>query len=207
MNPYKHSEISVNKRGGQIKDYYGIHSFLDSTKELCSDNRHRVLHTHWGIRRIIIPIFGETILNSDNKLVNVKDLCEFDHILPDYKNKFIPTLYDFVETIEIERENLIYLDAVIKNFHEGEDEDVRKLLLSPLTITGELKSLFITHNSWFQNEILPMVLNKKPKYNTGNISPHFFFSRMKFKNWMNNGEEYPPSAKRIEDYFSNKLFE
>jgi len=55
MNAYKHAEISVKKRGGKIEDYYPIHFFMDSTKELCSDNRHRILHNLWGIRRVIIP--------------------------------------------------------------------------------------------------------------------------------------------------------
>lgn len=40
MNPLDHSKISVKRRGGIIEDYYPIHFFLDSTKELCSDNRH-----------------------------------------------------------------------------------------------------------------------------------------------------------------------
>lgn len=214
MNPYKHSEISVKKRGGTIKDYYAIHSFMDSTKELCSDNRHRILHTHWGIRRVIIPIFGETITNSDNKIVNVKDLCEFDHILPDYRNKFIPTLYDFVEAIEVTDDDLKYLDSMIENYyfdnydsnHYQNDINVHKLLLSPLTITGEIKSLLITHNSWFQNEVIPSILNCTPNYLKQNISPHFLFSKMKFRPWMNNGEQYPESARGVACYFTKRLF-
>ena len=100
MNAYKHAEISVKRRGGEIEDYYPIHSFMDHTKELCSDHRHRILHNLWGIRRIVIPIFGNTITNRDGKIVNVKDICEQDHVLPDYHNKFIPTISDFILQIE-----------------------------------------------------------------------------------------------------------
>jgi len=90
MNAVKHAEISVKRWGGTISDYYPIHYFMDSTKELCSDNRHQV----------IIPIFGHTLTNSDQKKINVKDLCERDHILPDYRNRFIPTLGDFVRSMD-----------------------------------------------------------------------------------------------------------
>ena len=100
MNAYKHAEISVRRRGGSIDDYYPIHSFMDSTKELCSDHRHRFLHNLWGVRRVIIPIFGSSIINSDGRIVNVKDICEQDHILPDYNNKFIPTIEDFIHQID-----------------------------------------------------------------------------------------------------------
>ena len=72
MNPYKHAEISVKHRGGKIDDYYPIHAFMDSTKELCSDNRHRILHNLWGVRRVIIPLFGHTITNSDGKTIVLK---------------------------------------------------------------------------------------------------------------------------------------
>lgn len=61
MNPATHSRISVAKRKGKFEDYYPIHFFMDATKELCSDNRHRILHNLWGIRRVIIPIFGHNI--------------------------------------------------------------------------------------------------------------------------------------------------
>lgn len=57
MNAYKHAEISVRKRGGIIEDYYAIHDFMDCTKELCSDNQHRILHTLWGVRQVVVTIF------------------------------------------------------------------------------------------------------------------------------------------------------
>ena len=82
MNPATHARISVRQRGGKLKDYYAIHSFLDSTKELRSDHRHRILHTLWGVRRVVIPIFGHTITNADGREVNVKDLCERDRNSP-----------------------------------------------------------------------------------------------------------------------------
>lgn len=48
MNAMQHARISAKRWGGEPEDYYEIHAFIDSTKSLCSDARHRVLHTLWG---------------------------------------------------------------------------------------------------------------------------------------------------------------
>lgn len=194
MNAVVHSQISVRKRGGVMEDYLKIHDFMDSTKELCSDNRHRILHTMWGIKRVIVPIFGHTIINSNNKQINVKDMCEQDHILPDYQNRFIPNLSDFVNAIDDEAVS----NYDFKKFAESyeDDQELMELLLSPLSITGSIKSLLLTHNSWFLNEIVPKVLKRKVEIKDFGISPSDLFNNMKFKLWMDNGNSYPESCKR-----------
>jgi hypothetical protein len=194
MNAYKHAEISVKKRGGVVEDYLAIHDFIDSTKELCSDNRHRILHTHWGIRRVIVPIFGQTITNTHGKIINVKDLCEQDHILPDYLNRFIPTLADFTSALDRNDDDEKRLQEFTHSYED--DKELMDLLLSPLANTGSLIALFITHNSWFINEIVPKVLKRKPVITNFNISPADFFDRMNFQLWMDNGSAIPPSARK-----------
>jgi hypothetical protein len=196
MNAYIHSEISVKKRGGTIEDYYAIHDFMDSTKELCSDNRHRILHTHWGIKQVIIPVFGHTLINSDGKTVNIKDLCEQDHILPDYHNRFIPTLADFVEAISPQENDLERFQKFFKSYKEN--SELTRLLLSPLSYTGQAKSLLITHNSWFINHIIPLIFNTLPNIKEFTIAPSELFNRMSFKLWMDNGSAYPESAKNLQ---------
>lgn len=193
MNSIIHSKISVSKRGGRIEDYLPIHNFIDSTKELCSDNRHRILHTMWGINRVIVPIFGHTIVNSDNKEINVKDLCEQDHILPDYQNKFIPTLSDFVDAIE----KKIEIEFDFKSFSKKYEMDkpLFDLLISPLNNTGIKSSLLITHNSWFINEIVPKVLKREVEIKDFEIRPSDLFDNMAFKLWMDNGNSFPKSCK------------
>jgi len=198
MNPYIHSEISVKKRGGKIEDYYDIHQLMDSTKELCSDNRHRILHNHWGINNVIIPIVGATIINSDNKVVVIKDLCEKDHILPDFRNKFIPTLADFVECIDMSKiEDWKKSIELIHMKYKG-DKEIERILLSPLTITGQLKSLIITHNSWFINFVLPQVAQTNINFEEIPIGSQVIFNNMKMSLWMDNGTSYPSSAKKLE---------
>ncbi len=100
-NPVIHSESSVKRFGGNINDYIVIHEKMDCPKAWISDNRHRVLtHTMFWIKEVMLPIFGSYIINSDNKKVSVKDICEY-HILEDYKMKFIPTPQDFLQEMEI----------------------------------------------------------------------------------------------------------
>jgi hypothetical protein len=193
MNSILHCQISVRKRGGKIEDYLPIHDFIDSTKELCSDNRHRILHTLWGIRRVIVPIFGHTIENSDGKIINVKDLCEQDHILPDYQNRFIPTLADFVEALDANKANAFDFEGFVKAYEH--DTALMNLLLSPLNNTGLKSSLLITHNSWFMNEIVPRILNRKIEIKDFDIKPADLFDNMSFKLWMDNGSSYPKSSK------------
>jgi len=194
MNPLIHSKISVSKRGGCIEDYYPIHFFMDSTKELCSDNRHRILHNLWGIRRVIVPIFGHTITNKDGKAINVKDLCEQDHVLPDYQNRFIPTLNDFVEEFEplslTEKQNINDIYGSFADYKE-----IQALLISPLNVTGQIKALRITHNTWFCNEIIPQIFDTRPVLKElGNIE---LFTKMNFNMWMDNGTALPASCHKI----------
>ncbi len=197
MNPVMHCRISCSRWGGREEDYYAIHQFIDSTKELCSDCRHRILHTHWGINNIIIPIFGHTLINSDGKPVDVKDMCERDHLLADYANQFIPTLGDFISAIEIV--DISGFEKKVETFHLGftQNSAISQLMLSPLAITGQLKSLLLTHNSWFINKIVPAIFGIKPLITDFSIDPSFFFNAMRIESWMDNGLTYPASAQKL----------
>lgn len=193
MNSVIHAKISVRKRGGRVEDYLAIHDFMDSTKELCSDNRHRILHTLWGIRRVVVPVFGHTLINSDGKEVNVKDLCEQDHILPDYQNRFIPTLEDFVRAIEPDAAAQHDFEAFAASY--AHNKALHELLLSPLHATGLKASLLITHNSWFVNEVVPKIFRKPVEVKDFGITPGDLFNRMAFSLWMDNGSAFPDSCR------------
>ena len=100
-NPLKHAKSSVKLWRGEIDDYLEIHSKLDCSKKYFPDNRHRMLtHNMFFVYEVIIPLFGEYIINSDGKKVSVKDICEI-HILEDYRMKFIPTPQDWIENINM----------------------------------------------------------------------------------------------------------
>ena len=196
MNPYIHSEISVKHWGGNIEDYFDIHSFIDSSKEVESTNKHRLLTHHlWFIRNVMVPIFGARITNSDGRSVDVKDLLESDHVLADYRQKFIPTLSDFFASVSDDENDHLIIEKFYKENREIESIPlIQNLLLSPLWNTGKVKSLLLTHNSWFIGEILPRLFPKlKLNIKNFSISPDLLFSRTKYEKWMTNGEDFTPS--------------
>lgn len=98
--PFIHAQSSVKKFGGIIEDYLSIHNFLDSSKAVIPDNRHRALtHNSWFISTVLEKVFGITITNADNKNISVRDIAE-QHILEDFGGKFIPSAQDYLQEIE-----------------------------------------------------------------------------------------------------------
>ena len=197
MNPRQHCRISVRRWGGVEADYYPIHEFIDSTKMLCADGRHRVLHTHWAVQNVVVPLFGHTIVNADGKAVDVKDMCERDHLLADYGNRFIPTLADFISAVDVDERPLRKKFESIHADFAG-DAKLSELLLSPLAVTGRVKSLLVTHNSWFINAVLPRLFDVDQRIENFDLAPAQLFNAMEFKPWMDNGLDCPPSARQID---------
>lgn len=193
MDPLRHANLSARRRGGEPEDYYALHSFFDTTKELCSDNRHRLLHNLWGIRRVVLPLFGAELTISDGAKVPTKDVCEVDHVVADFSGKYLPTLGDFVGAIApVPGEEARF--AELRGPYKG-DDSAMKLLLSPYAVTGRVQSLLLTHNTWFLSELLPRLCPSTPK--TGlpvGVPPSELFARMRFELWMDNGIVAPPSA-------------
>lgn len=191
MDPQRHSQLSASRRGGSPDDYYALHSFFDTTKELCSDNRHRLLHNLWGIRRVIVPLFGTELRLADTTRVATKDICEADHVLADFSGKYLPTLADFVGAIApVADEQARFED--IQRAYRGDDAAMR-LLLSPYAVTGQTHALLVTHNTWFLSEVLPRLCSTKILVPRG-VPPAELFARMSFELWMDNGAVAPPSA-------------
>lgn len=197
MNAMQHARISAKRWGGEAEDYYQIHAFIDSTKSLCSDARHRILHTLWGVNSVVIPVFGHSLQNSAGKSIDIKDLCERDHLLVDYQQRFIPTLNDFVNAIDAKHLPKNF-EQQLEQLHQYylQDKALSQLMLSPLALTGKLHSLLITHNSWFIYDILPRIGELPPLENIV-YSPADFFNAMHFELWMDNGMAIPLSAQGL----------
>jgi hypothetical protein len=198
MDPLRHAQLSSQRRGGDPEDYLPLHSFFDTTKELCSDNRHRLLHNAWGIRRVVLPIFGTelSVRGSGQLTVMTKEVCEFDHVLADFSGRYIPTLRDFARAIENEPGEEVRLEEV-RAPYIGNDEVIR-LLLSPYAVTGLVSALLVTHNTWFLSEVLPRIFGRCGPALVKGVAPGELFDRMRFELWMDNGAVAPPSApKRI----------
>lgn len=101
MKPEIHARSSVKKYGGKIEDYLDIHDFMDCSKGVLPDNRHRALtHNAWFLSNVLERVFGHTLTNSDGRVVSVRDIGE-DHVLEDFGRRFIPTAQDFLQEMEI----------------------------------------------------------------------------------------------------------
>lgn len=98
--PLIHAKHDVKHWGGSVEDYLPIHDFMDSSKAHVADSRHRaILHTSFGCY-IAERVFGTFITNTSGKQVSVRDIAE-NHILLDFKGRFIPTVQDYVEHMEM----------------------------------------------------------------------------------------------------------
>jgi hypothetical protein len=101
--PYIHAVSSAKKFGGQFEDYLPIHEFIDSSKSVIADNRHRALtHNSWFISVVIPRVFGEVFKRqSDGVIISSRDIAEL-HVLEDYRHKYIPSASDFLSKIPFE---------------------------------------------------------------------------------------------------------
>lgn len=96
--PYIHSQSSARRYGGVPEDYMKIHEYMDSSKSAVADVRHRAMfHSAFGIY-IVQDVFGQTMTNSDGKVVSVRDIAE-DHVKEDLG--FIPTLEHWLKNMPI----------------------------------------------------------------------------------------------------------
>lgn len=100
MHPIKHSETSVRLFGGTREDYLSIHDWLDATKEVFADFRHRALRHHSQGIFEAERTFGHIIVNSEGKEVPVRYICE-QHIKEDCGGR-IPTVADWFRNIKQE---------------------------------------------------------------------------------------------------------
>ena len=207
MNAMQHARISAKRWGGEAEDYYEVHRFIDSTKSLCSDARHRILHTLWGVSSVVVPIYGHSLLNSAGKSVDLKDLCERDHLLVDYQQRFIPTLADFVRAIDPSRLPAGF-EQKIEKIHQyySDQPQLSQILLSPLALTGKLHSLLLTHSSWFIYEILPRMGYPISSLVDQGCAPEDFFNAMQFELWMDNGMAVPASAQALNQIKHNDQY-
>ena len=95
---YHHAVSSARKWGGMPDDYLFLHSWMDSSKLILADFRHRALrHAEgcWQAERL----FGVTITNSAGRVVPVRAIAE-QHIVEDLGR--IPSFADWVRCIRPE---------------------------------------------------------------------------------------------------------
>jgi hypothetical protein len=96
---YHHAVSSARKFGGVPADYQAIHDWLDRSKEIVADFRHRALRHHAEGCFAAEAVFGVTITTSAGRQVPVRLIAE-QHILEDLGR--IPSFADWVRAIKPE---------------------------------------------------------------------------------------------------------
>lgn len=96
---YHHAVSSARRFGGTAADYQAIHDWLDVSKIILADFRHRALRHHAEGCFAAEAVFGTTITNADGRAVPVRLIAE-QHIREDLGR--IPSFADWVRCIRPE---------------------------------------------------------------------------------------------------------
>jgi len=98
-HPYHHALSSVRTWGGVVDDYQRIHDWLDGSKLIIADFRHRALRHHAEGIFMAETIFGSTLKLSTGRIIPVRWIGE-QHVREDLG--FIPSFADWVKAIRPE---------------------------------------------------------------------------------------------------------
>ena len=99
-HPIFHTNTSVKLWGGKPEDYAPIHEWLDATKEVFADFRHRALRHHSQGIFECERVFGQFITTSEGRRVPVRYIAE-QHVKEDCGGR-IPTVADWFRNIKRE---------------------------------------------------------------------------------------------------------
>lgn len=98
-HPYHHALSSARKWGGTADEYLPLHQWLDASKMLVADFRHRALRHHAQGIFELERVHGVTLTLSTGRVVPVRLVGE-QHIIEDLG--FIPSFADWVRCIRPE---------------------------------------------------------------------------------------------------------
>jgi hypothetical protein len=97
VNSYFHAQSCARKWGGTPEDYLPIHEFIDSSKQIIGDVRHRALYHHTAGVFLAERIFGKTI-DVGRKKIPVRLIAE-RHIIEDLG--WLPSPADYLKDTPI----------------------------------------------------------------------------------------------------------
>lgn len=98
MNSWYHSQSSAKKWGGAAEDYLDVHTFIDSSKQIVGDARHRSLYHHTAGVFLCERIFGPT-LTVGRVQVPVRLIAE-RHIIEDLG--WLPSPADYIKGMPLD---------------------------------------------------------------------------------------------------------
>lgn len=97
MNSWHHAQSAARKWGGSAENYIEIEEFIDSSKRLLGDVRHRAIYHHTEGVWLCQRIFGRT-LEVGRKLVPVRLIAE-RHVIEDLG--WLPSPADYLNDLPI----------------------------------------------------------------------------------------------------------
>lgn len=93
MNSWFHAVSCSKKWGGEPADYYAVHVFIDSSKRIIGDVRHRAMYHHTEGIFLCERLFGTTLTTSAGREVPVREIAEL-HVKEDLG--WIPSPADYI---------------------------------------------------------------------------------------------------------------
>lgn len=103
MNSWYHAQTAAKKFGGNPEDYIEIESFIDGSKRIIGDVRHRSMYHHTEGIFLCERIFGTTITvdKADRpREVPVRLIAEL-HVMQDLG--WIPSPKDYIDSMELKQ--------------------------------------------------------------------------------------------------------
>lgn len=110
MNSYYHAVSSVKKWGGTTDDYIDVHEFIDSSKKIIGDVRHRSLYHHTEGVWLCQRIFGRVITLEGGRAVPVRLVAE-RHIQEDLG--WLPSPKDYIDGMVLKQ----WMGGAVKTEH------------------------------------------------------------------------------------------
>lgn len=99
MNSFFHARSSARKWGGDPAEYQAIHDFIDSSKRIVGDVRHRSLYHHTEGTFLCERIFGTTIRVGERGIEVPVRLIAERHIIEDLG--WLPTPADYIKDMPL----------------------------------------------------------------------------------------------------------
>lgn len=98
MNSWFHAQSAARKWGGKPEDYLPIEEFIDSSKKVIGDVRHRMMYHHTLGVFLCQDVFGPTLQVGEHKVVPVRLIAE-RHIIEDLG--WLPSPADYIKDMPI----------------------------------------------------------------------------------------------------------
>lgn len=95
MNSWYHAKSAAHKWGGKPEDYLAIEEFIDSSKKVIGDSRHRSVYHHTLGVWLCQEIFGVTV-TVNGKQIPVRLIAE-RHIIEDLG--YLPSPVDYIQNM------------------------------------------------------------------------------------------------------------